>query len=117
MDLTHFETEQPTLRLRRMRARAEKRQRGIEIRREAELTASNQAAAQIRLLTANIEVEVTNLDATIAADLEVATVKDPLHYAFPVFIKAMIARRDNLKTTIRALSERANGPRSAYSGG
>jgi hypothetical protein len=107
MDLSHTETKQPAWRLRRLRAMAEKRQRQVESRREAELAASNRAAAQIRLLTANIEAEVADLDARIAADIEVAMVKDPSHDVFPISTKAMIARRDNLKSTIRALSERA----------
>jgi hypothetical protein len=106
MDLSHTETKQPAWRLRRLQALAEKRQRQIERRREAELAASNRAAAQIRLLMANIEAEVADLDARIAADIEVATVKDPSREVFPISAKAMIARRDNLKSTIRALSER-----------
>jgi hypothetical protein len=107
IDLNQLETKEPNWRLRRVQAQAEKRQRRIEMRRQAELAASNRAAAQIRLLTANIEAEVASLDARITADLEVAVVKDPAHPAFSVSTKAMITRRDNLKSTIRALSERA----------
>jgi hypothetical protein len=103
LSLTHFETEEPTLQPRRVRVQAEKRRRQIEIRRQAELAAARQAEAQIRQLTAGLEAEVVNLDACIAADLEVVSVKDPSHYAFSVSIKAMIARRDNLKSTIHAL--------------
>jgi hypothetical protein len=106
LSLTHFETGEPSLRARRVRIQAEKRQRQIEIRRQAELAAARQAAVQIRQLTAGLEAEVANLDACMAADLEVASVKDPSHYAFPVSIKAMITRRDNLKSTIRALLAR-----------
>ena len=107
IDLNQFETKEPNWRLRRVQAQAEKRQRRIEMRRQAELAASNRATAQIRLLTANIELEVASLDARIAADLEVAAVKDPAHPAFSVSTKAMMIRRDNLKSTIRALAERA----------
>ena len=107
MSLTHFETEESTLQPRRVRVQAEKRQRQFEIRRQAELAAANQAATQIRLLTADLEAEAASLEACIAADLAVATIKDPSHYAFPVSIKAMMARRDNIKTTIRALLARA----------
>jgi hypothetical protein len=107
MDLSHTETKPPAWRLRRLHALAEKRQRQVESRREAQLAASNRAAAQIRLLLANIEAEVADLDARIAADIEAATVKDPSHGVFPISAKAMIVRRDNLRSTIRALSERA----------
>jgi hypothetical protein len=112
-ELNHFETKQPfekkqpNWRLRRVQAQAEKRQRRVEIRRAAELATSSRAAAQIRLLMTNIEVEAASLDARIAADLEIALVKDPSHPAFPASTKAMIGRRDNLKSTIRALSDRA----------
>jgi hypothetical protein len=104
--VNHIETAGPAWRFSRAQARAEKRQRQVEIRREAELAASNRIAAQICLLTAHLEVEVAKMDARIAADLVVAAVKDPSHSAFPISTKAMIARRDNLKATIRALSER-----------
>jgi hypothetical protein len=107
MNLNQLETKQPNWRLRRVQAQAEKRQRRIETRRQAELAASNRATAQIRLLTTNIEVEVASLDARIAGDLAVAAVKDPAHPAFSVSTKAMMIRRDNLKSTIRALAERA----------
>ena len=91
-----------------MQALADKRQRQAERRREAELAVRNRAAAQIRLLTAKIEMEIASLEARIAADLQTATVKDPAHEAFRPSTKAMIVRRDNLKCTIHALSERAD---------
>jgi hypothetical protein len=106
LSLTHFETEEPILQPRRVQVQLAKRQRQIEIRRQAELAAARQAEAQIRSLTAHLEAEVANLDARVTADLAKATIKDPSHYAFSVSIKAMIARRDNLKSTIRALLER-----------
>jgi hypothetical protein len=105
--LNHIDTTEPAWRLRRAQALAQKRQRQVERRREAELAARSRAAAQIRMLTANIEMEIASLEARIAADLEIATVKDPAHDAFRASTKAMIERRDNLMCTTRALAERA----------
>jgi hypothetical protein len=108
INLSHIETREPPWRLRRRQALADKRQRQVENRRQAELAASNRTTTQIRMLTAKLEAEVADLEARIAADLKVAAYKDPSHEAFPVSTRAMLVRRDNLKITIRALAQRGS---------
>src|ERR1700682_1415785 len=41
----------------------------------------------------------------ITAVLDRSHVTDPQHHAFPISARTMIARRDNLKTTIATLSD------------
>jgi hypothetical protein len=45
------------------------------------------------------------LDYGIETELQHSPTRDPGHFAFPMTARALIARRDNLKATITALSE------------
>jgi hypothetical protein len=57
-------------------------------------------------MIANLEQEVANLDDGISSELTLARVRDPSHFAYPISVRTMQARRENLKTTIAALSNR-----------
>src|SRR5437868_14716120 len=105
-ELNQIETREPNWRLRRQHALAEKRQRRAELRRQVERAANSRAAAQLRTLMTRIETEIAGLEAGIAADLKAAAVNERAQNTLGA-TRAMIARRDNLKCTIRALSERA----------
>jgi hypothetical protein len=77
-----------------------------QCRKQKKINSSLREAAQIRSMIASLNNTISILDRSIAADLEKSPVRDPRHYAFPISAKTMIARCDNLKGTITALSER-----------
>jgi len=55
----------------------------------------------------------TLLDFSIETELQSIPTCDPRHFAFPMTARALIARRDNLRATIAALSKelaRGNQP-------
>ena len=62
--------------------------------------------AQIRTMVSSLKDAIAVLEVSIAADLERSCIKDPVHRAFPLTAKTMIARRDNLSNTVAALSDR-----------
>jgi hypothetical protein len=47
----------------------------------------------------------TLLDFSIETELQTSPTRDPRHFAFPMSAKTLIARRDNLRATIAALSK------------
>jgi hypothetical protein len=77
-----------------------------ESRKQRQIVADQREAMQIRAMIATLDRSVLNLDADIDAELQWARIRDPSHFAFPIAARTMIARRDNLKATIAALSER-----------
>ena len=44
------------------------------------------------------------LDQSVQAELENSTTKDPKHFAFPMAVRSLIARCENLRSTISMLS-------------
>ena len=77
-----------------------------ERRKQREIATNERAAKQIRSVIAQLDRDVSSLDDSINADLEMARVRDPSHYAYPFSVRTMIARRENLKVTIALLLER-----------
>jgi hypothetical protein len=66
-----------------------------------------------RRQVAQIEAAIADLDQTVSAleqEIEIeqnrAGIRDPNHFAYSMYAKATIARRDNLKHTIVDLKER-----------
>jgi hypothetical protein len=90
----------------RIRAILAKRQANTEARAQREIEIKTRAATQLRTMIANLEREVANLDDGISSELTLARVRDPSHFAYPISVRMMQARRKNLKTTIAVLSDR-----------
>jgi hypothetical protein len=90
----------------RIRGRLAKRLAREHGRKQKQIDTSQREAAQIRSMIASLNRTIASLDGSIAADLEKSHVRDPRHYAFPISARTMIARRDNLRSTIAALSDR-----------
>jgi hypothetical protein len=57
-------------------------------------------------LISNIDRHAQLLDQDIAEEEERAQVFYPSHPAYPILARALMARRDNLRTTIAALEKR-----------
>jgi hypothetical protein len=107
-DQYYFETEEvrrPLGHPRRARALFVKRKAMDESRRQAQINAVRRKALQTRVAIAELERTVLKLDFAIAAELERARVHDPSHFAYPISVRSMITRRDNVKATIAALTE------------
>jgi hypothetical protein len=90
----------------RVRVLSTKRRPTDESRRQAEIDASRWKAVQTRALIAELERTVVSLEVDIAAELERTRVRDPLNIAYPISVTTLAARRDNVKATLAALSER-----------
>ena len=90
----------------RIRAILAKRQAQNEAREQREIEIKRRAATQLRTMIVTLEREVANLGDGISSELMLARVRDPSHFAYPISVKTMQARRENLKATIAALSDR-----------
>ena len=86
--------------------RAEAKKRTIEERKHLALMA---ALRRWRQRTEAVLIDLKNavalLDCSIEAELQSSPSRDPHHFAFPMTVRALIARRENLMATIAALSE------------
>ena len=108
-DQHHFETtriERGSNHPRRIPAPLAKRQSQDERRQQREIETNRRAEGHIRALIAKLERDVLSLDDSINADLESSRVRDRSHCAYPISVRTMTARRENLKATIAVLSER-----------
>jgi hypothetical protein len=83
-----------------------KRQAQNEVREQREIEAKRQTAIRLRMMIASIERDIANLDASISSELALARVRKPSHFAYPIAARTMQARRENLKATVTALSDR-----------
>jgi cell division protein FtsB len=83
-----------------------KHQAQDEARKQREIEIKRRAATQLRTLIVTLEREVANLDDGISSELMLARVRDPSHFAYPISVRTMHARRENLKATIAVLSDR-----------
>jgi hypothetical protein len=90
----------------RKRSILAKRQAQNEARKQREIEIKRRSATQLRTMIAALEREVANLDDGISSELALARVRDPSHFAYPMSVRTMQARRENLKATIAALSDR-----------
>jgi hypothetical protein len=106
-DQHYFETtDRAILQPRRFRARFPKNRSQGEDRKQREIQTNRRAAVQIRAMIAKLDHDASSLDDSINAILEDARVRDPSHYAYPISVTTMTARRENLKATIAVLVER-----------
>jgi hypothetical protein len=83
-----------------------KRDAQSEVRKQREIEAKKRTAMRLRTVIADFERETANLDVSISSELAFARVRDPSHFAYPISARMMQARRENLKATVAALSER-----------
>lgn len=105
-DRYDFETVSTERQPGRALALVAKRQAKEERKRQTLINAAQQTEAAIR----NLQRAVLVLDHSIEAELESSWIQDPSHFAFPMSARALITRRDNLRATIAALSDRLPGP-------
>jgi hypothetical protein len=87
---------------RRVRAEA-KRQTRAERKRLAMHHALVKRREQTETMLVRLRNDLRLLDQTIEAELQNSPTRDLHHFAFPMTVRALIARRDNLKSTISML--------------
>jgi hypothetical protein len=81
-----------------------KRQTKVERKRVAMNDALRQRRQQTEAMLVALKKDCGLLDQSIEAGLENSPTRDPHHFAFPMSVRALIARRENLKATIALLS-------------
>jgi hypothetical protein len=104
-----FETtmnERRTIHPGRVRALLARRRTQHEVREQREADIKRRVATQLRAMIRTLEFEAAQLDRSISSELELARVRDPSHFGYPISVRTMTLRRDNLKSSIVALSER-----------
>jgi hypothetical protein len=86
--------------------RAQAKRRAIEERKRlAMIDALQRMRQRTEVALTDLKNAATLLDCSIEAELQSSPTRDPRHFAFPMTARALIARRDNLRATIAALSE------------
>jgi hypothetical protein len=86
--------------------RARAKRRAIEERKRLAMIGALQRMRQrTEAVLMDLKNAATLLDYSIETELQSSPTRDPRHYAFPMTARALIARRDNLRATIAALSE------------
>src|SRR5262249_51918268 len=106
MDQYHFEARQAQSGndLESVHARLTKPWARLELRLQKQIELKRATAAKVRSLIEELERQAAGLDDTLSKVLEGARVRDPSDYAYPIEARTMGARRDNIKSTIAALS-------------
>jgi hypothetical protein len=86
--------------------RAQAKRRAIEERKHlAMIDALQRMRQRTEVALTDLKNAATLLDCSIETELQSSPTRDPRHFAFPMTARAWIARRDNLRATIAALSE------------
>lgn len=80
-----------------------KRQTKAERKQVAISDALRRRRQQTEAILIDLKKDCGLLDQSIVAALESCPVRDPHHYAFPMTVRALIARLENLKATIALL--------------
>lgn len=96
----HLETvvERPT--------RAEAKKRAIEERKRlAMIDALQRTRQRTEAVVTDLKNAAALLDINIEAELQGSPTRDPAHFAFPMSVRALMTRRDNLRATIAALCD------------
>jgi hypothetical protein len=86
----------------KLRAREDLRQRKAQ-------EAAARERTKLQLTIASLNKAVSIIESSIAAEIDRSCFKDHKHYLFPITARALIARRDNLNSTIRAFVIRLEG--------
>jgi hypothetical protein len=90
----------------KVRASLAKSRTQHEVRRQTEIERQLRETGLLQSMISNLEREVANLDDSILSELALSGVRQPSAVAHPNSARMMQARRENLKTTIAALSDR-----------
>jgi hypothetical protein len=90
-----------------------KRRAQHEARRQKEQEANQREAGQLRTLIISLGQEVANLDDSIASELTQSGAPERPQLAYPTSVRMMHVRRDNLKNTIDALTDRLSHIRAS----
>jgi hypothetical protein len=86
--------------------RAQAKRSAIEERkRQALIDALQRWRQRTEAVLMGLKNAATLLDYSVETELQNSPTRDPRHAAFPMTARALIARRDNLRKTIAALSE------------
>jgi hypothetical protein len=86
--------------------RAQAKRHAIEGRKRLAMIDGLQRTRQrTEAVIMDLKKTAISLDYSIETELQSSPTRDPCHFAFPMTARALIARRDNLKVTIAALSE------------
>ena len=75
-----------------------------EVRKQTEIERRLRETRQLQSMISDLEREVANLDDSIISELALSGAREPSRFAHST--RMMQARRENLKTTIAALSDR-----------
>jgi hypothetical protein len=87
-------------------ARAAAKQRAIQERKRlATIGALERLRQKTEAVLADLKNAAALLDGSIEIELQISPTRDPRDFAFPMTARALIARRDNLRATIAAISE------------
>jgi hypothetical protein len=101
--------------------RAQAKRRAIEERKRLALIDALQRMRQrTEAVLLDLQNAATLLDCGIEIELQSSPTRDPRHFAFPMTARALIARRDNLRATIAAISAelaKSNLNRPGFAGG
>ena len=85
---------------------AQAKKRAIEERKRlAMIDALQRTRQQTEAVVKDLKDTATMLDRSIETELQGSPTRDPGHFAFPMTVRALIARRDNLQATIAALCD------------
>ncbi len=68
---------------------------------------------QIEMMVAEFTRMISDLDREIANEEKRAGINDPLHFAYPTYARAALARRDNLKSSIVELAAQIDEAKAA----
>ena len=84
---------------------AAKRRAREERKRLDYLNAAQKRQRATEVMLRDLQRTVAMLEESIKAELESVWIKTPSHFAFPMNARELVARRDNLKATIAALTD------------
>lgn len=87
----------------RVRREASKSQSATERKRSAAEQALRQRLQRIEAMIGGLRNDLRLLDQNLEAQLESSPTRNLDHFAFPMALRALIARRENLKSTISML--------------
>jgi hypothetical protein len=99
--LHHLETAN----VERSNRREAKRRAIKERKRLATIGALQRMRQRTETVLMDLKNAVSLLDQSIEAELENSSTRDPHHFAFPMTVRSLIARRENLKATTASLSD------------
>jgi len=84
-----------------------------ETQGQKHVEAKQSDARRLQTLIISLAREIANLDESIASELALSRDREPSHFAYPVSVSMMRARRENLNNTIEGLTDRLSGLRQA----